>query len=93
MSSTLTQSSFDHSLVLEMSEVFSRAFDCFRNPSAVAESQENNQIVLYDGDQQLTQSAPKPVTFQCGLQVLHDCPDAEVDICFVHGLTGNMYNT
>jgi hypothetical protein len=24
-----------------------------------------------------------------GVKVLHDCPNATVDICFVHGLTGN----
>ncbi|KAI5460176.1 hypothetical protein BGZ63DRAFT_512083, partial [Mariannaea sp. PMI_226] len=24
-----------------------------------------------------------------GLKVLHDCPDATVDICFIHGLTGD----
>ncbi|KAL8388742.1 hypothetical protein RB599_010070 [Gaeumannomyces hyphopodioides] len=28
-----------------------------------------------------------------GVKVLHDCPDATVDICFVHGLTGNRDST
>ncbi|UPK96915.1 hypothetical protein LCI18_007850 [Fusarium solani-melongenae] len=30
---------------------------------------------------------------QDGVEVLHDCPDATVDICFVHGLTGNRIST
>ena len=32
---------------------------------------------------------PPPVSFPDGVEVLHDCPNATVDICFVHGLTGN----
>ncbi|KAL8294204.1 hypothetical protein RB597_008036 [Gaeumannomyces tritici] len=28
-----------------------------------------------------------------GVKVLHDCPDALVDICFVHGLTGDREST
>ncbi|EFX04723.1 nb-arc and ankyrin domain containing protein [Grosmannia clavigera kw1407] len=31
--------------------------------------------------------------FPDGVKVLHDCPDAAVDICFVHGLTGNREST
>ncbi|KAL8330826.1 hypothetical protein RB593_001671 [Gaeumannomyces tritici] len=31
--------------------------------------------------------------FPDGVKVLHDCPDATVDICFVHGLTGNRDST
>ncbi len=31
--------------------------------------------------------------FPDGVKVLHDCPDATVDICFVHGLTGDRENT
>jgi hypothetical protein len=31
--------------------------------------------------------------FPDGVEVLHDCPDAAVDICFVHGLTGNRDST
>jgi hypothetical protein len=27
------------------------------------------------------------------VKVLHDCPDATVDICFIHGLTGNREST
>lgn len=33
---------------------------------------------------------PSPATaFPCGIKVWHACPDAAVDICFVHGLNGN----
>ncbi|RYP06025.1 hypothetical protein DL765_009639 [Monosporascus sp. GIB2] len=31
--------------------------------------------------------------FPDGVAVWHDCPDATVDICFVHGLTGNRDST
>ncbi len=32
-------------------------------------------------------------SFPSGIKVWHDCPDATVDICFVHGLTGNRDTT
>ncbi|KAK4113214.1 hypothetical protein N656DRAFT_789252 [Canariomyces notabilis] len=38
------------------------------------------------------ESPPIP-SFPDGVKVLHDCPDAAVDICFVHGLTGNREST
>lgn len=53
----------------------------------------NDQLAHFDGNQQSIESLPKPVSFQRGIQLLHDCPNATVDICFVHGLTGNMYST
>lgn len=31
--------------------------------------------------------------FPEGIKVLHDCPDADVDICFIHGLTGDRERT
>ncbi|KAL8366576.1 hypothetical protein RB595_010437 [Gaeumannomyces hyphopodioides] len=38
--------------------------------------------------------SPPPVPhFPDGVKVLHDCPGATVDICFVHGLTGNRDST
>ncbi|KND86275.1 Protein SERAC1 [Tolypocladium ophioglossoides CBS 100239] len=40
----------------------------------------------------LTQSA-QVAPFPDGIKVLHDCPDATVDICFVHGLTGDRDST
>jgi hypothetical protein len=33
------------------------------------------------------------IPFPDGIQVLHDCTDATVDICFIHGLTGNRDST
>ncbi|KAK2875029.1 hypothetical protein FQN49_001848 [Arthroderma sp. PD_2] len=37
--------------------------------------------------------APSTSRFPGGIEVLHDCSDASVDICFIHGLTGNRDNT
>lgn len=36
---------------------------------------------------------PPPDSFPDGVEVLHDCPDATVDICLIHGLTGNRDST
>jgi protein SERAC1 len=36
---------------------------------------------------------PKTVSFPDGIEILHDCADATVDICFVHGLMGNRDST
>ena len=36
---------------------------------------------------------PPVPCFPDGVKVLHDCPDATVDICFVHGLTGDREST
>lgn len=33
------------------------------------------------------------LSFPDGVQVLHDCADAEIDVCFIHGLTGNREST
>ncbi|KAH7008753.1 Alpha/Beta hydrolase protein [Ilyonectria destructans] len=38
------------------------------------------------------QSTPVP-SFPDGVEVLHDCRDATIDICFVHGLSGNRVST
>ncbi|KXX73079.1 Protein SERAC1 [Madurella mycetomatis] len=32
-------------------------------------------------------------SFPDGVKILHDCSDATVDVCFVHGLTGNREST
>ncbi|KAK4039275.1 ankyrin repeat domain-containing protein 17 [Parachaetomium inaequale] len=45
-----------------------------------------------DRDYSPSQSAPV-LPFPDGVKVLHDCPDAAVDICFVHGLTGDREST
>lgn len=34
-----------------------------------------------------------PLSFPAGVKVLHECPDAIVDVCFVHGLSGNRDST
>lgn len=34
-----------------------------------------------------------PDSFPDGIKILHDCPDAVLDICFVHGLTGDRDST
>jgi len=39
-------------------------------------------------------TSPKAaLSFPDGITVWHDCPNATVDICFVHGLTGNREST
>ncbi|KAI8656304.1 NB-ARC domain-containing protein [Fusarium sp. Ph1] len=43
--------------------------------------------------QEETNREPSTLSFPDGVEVLHDCPDATVDICFVHGLTGNRIST
>ncbi|KAL2121800.1 hypothetical protein VTJ04DRAFT_2255 [Mycothermus thermophilus] len=40
----------------------------------------------------VTQGVP-PSSSPLGLKVLHDCPDAVVDICFIHGLNGHRERT
>ena len=38
---------------------------------------------------------PEPLVpcFPGGVKILHDCPDATIDICFIHGLTGDRDST
>ncbi|KAF5661986.1 P-loop containing protein [Fusarium denticulatum] len=36
---------------------------------------------------------PSTCSFPDGVKVLHDCPDATFDVCFVHGLSGNRDRT
>lgn len=44
-----------------------------------------------------TSKSPRPpkysALFPDGVKVLHDCPDAAIDVCFIHGLTGNRDST
>lgn len=51
---------------------------------------ENNQL---EPSQSSPEGSPQPFSFPDGVEVLHECPDATVDICFVHGLTGNRDST
>jgi len=39
------------------------------------------------------QSLPPVLSFPDGVEVWYDCSEATVDICFVHGLTGNRDTT
>lgn len=38
-------------------------------------------------------NSPPVSSFPDGIKVLHNCHDATVDICFIHGLTGNRDST
>lgn len=40
-----------------------------------------------------TETPTADITFPDGVKCLRDCPNASVDICFVHGLTGNRDST
>lgn len=44
-----------------------------------------------DTDSGLYQKAS--ASFPDGMKVLHECPDATVDVCFVHGLAGDRERT
>ena len=46
-----------------------------------------------DSDQPNPASSDPSPPFPDGIKVWHDCPDATIDICFVHGLTGNRDST
>lgn len=43
-------------------------------------------------DTRPSENPPIP-SFPDGVKALHDCPDATVDICFIHGLTGDREST
>lgn len=45
-----------------------------------------------NADSSPSESPPVP-RFPDGVEVLHNCPDARVDICFIHGLTGDRDST
>ncbi|KAL8389270.1 hypothetical protein RB599_011058 [Gaeumannomyces hyphopodioides] len=49
-----------------------------------------DEVPVADPSSSTTRTAP---LFPDGVKVLHDCPDALVDICFVHGLTGDREST
>lgn len=40
-----------------------------------------------------SQNPPPVSSFPDGVEVLYDCSEATIDICFVHGLTGNRVTT
>ncbi|RYP79040.1 hypothetical protein DL771_000018 [Monosporascus sp. 5C6A] len=56
-------------------------------------SSEPRPIANNDRFNPLAPSPGRAPLFPDGVAVWHDCPDATVDICFVHGLTGNRDST
>lgn len=69
-----------------------------QSPASVGQLEQTAYKPTLPGpSQSIANSSPseKPSTpsFPDGVEVLHDCPDAGVDICFVHGLTGNRIST
>ena len=68
---------------------FKHAFRRRRQPPTSC-SIENNQL---EQSQWFTKGSPAPFSFPDGVGVLHECPDATFDICFVHGLIGNRDST
>ncbi|ROV94770.1 hypothetical protein VMCG_08871 [Cytospora schulzeri] len=57
-------------------------------------SWKQSQLRAADPGTLLERSAsPAPPSFPDGVQVLHECADAEFDLCFIHGLTGNREST
>jgi hypothetical protein len=41
----------------------------------------------------VTKDKSSESTFPDGVEILYDCPQAELDICFIHGLTGDRRKT
>ncbi|KAH7308397.1 hypothetical protein B0I35DRAFT_453717 [Stachybotrys elegans] len=69
-----------------------------RSSTSVSQQQEtNDENALPASSRSMTGSRTSErfstPSFPDGVEVLHDCPDANVDICFVHGLTGNRTST
>ncbi|CEL09202.1 hypothetical protein ASPCAL12341 [Aspergillus calidoustus] len=52
-----------------------------------------SEEVNYPQTSQSSAESSFPLDFPDGVEVLYDCPDATVDICFVHGLTGDRITT
>ncbi|KAH6970345.1 hypothetical protein BKA56DRAFT_661160 [Ilyonectria sp. MPI-CAGE-AT-0026] len=71
----------------------------WNRPSAFVGQQEETtrEPALPDPLQPIADCSPpeqlSKLMFPDGVEVLRDCPDATVDICFVHGLTGNRIST
>ncbi|CAH0024287.1 unnamed protein product [Clonostachys rhizophaga] len=62
-----------------------------RPSSSVAQQGRDRATAPLDPSQPVTD--PITPSFPDGVKVLHDCPDAIVDIVFVHGLSGNRTST
>ncbi|EFR03975.1 SesB protein [Nannizzia gypsea CBS 118893] len=55
-------------------------------------SSSDSTLPAQPGSSRRSQTPPS-VNFPDGVEVLHNCPDASVDICFIHGLTGDRDKT
>ncbi|KAI5464983.1 hypothetical protein BGZ63DRAFT_482666 [Mariannaea sp. PMI_226] len=66
-----------------------------RSPAPVSEREPDCEPALLDSSQSILDPPELSSTpsFPDGIEVLHDCSDAIVDICFVHGLSGNRVGT
>ncbi|KAJ5089159.1 Alpha/Beta hydrolase protein [Penicillium argentinense] len=62
------------------------------NVSNVQHTENGNLLPPRSSEPALSDPPPLP-TFPNGIKVLHDCPDAAIDVCFVHGLTGDRERT
>lgn len=62
------------------------------NASGTQQTEHGNRPPPHSGEPVSTEPPPAP-TFPYGIRVWYDCPDAAVDICFVHGLTGDRERT
>ncbi|KAF9771509.1 hypothetical protein IL306_010850 [Fusarium sp. DS 682] len=60
---------------------------------AVTESERANPNLELSTEQSKSLQQSPAITFPDGVEVLVNPPDAHVDICFVHGLTGNRTST
>ena len=64
------------------------------NAKAVQDNISSPTTDLHDNTVTPSHSPQTPtVTFPEGIKELHTCDDAVVDVCFVHGLTGNREDT
>ncbi|KAF4965107.1 hypothetical protein FSARC_7046 [Fusarium sarcochroum] len=64
-----------------------------RSPNPTAEQAETTSDSNPPTANATLSEQPSPSTFPDGVEVLHDEPDAIVDVCFVHGLTGSRTST
>ena len=64
-----------------------------RGTSADPATGTNGTPAQTQSDQPSSSPPQVPIPFPDGVKVLHDCPDASVDLCFVHGLTGDRDST
>lgn len=67
-----------------------------KRPQTASDMLESNRIATTRTGTQYSEPSsdiPTPLSFPDGVIELQDCPDAAVDVCFIHGLTGNREST